>query len=536
MERSNFGIAKNKLVSGALLLTLSTILLKITGLIYKIPMLSILGAEGMGYFNSAYELYTLIVSAATAGLPVSLSVLLSDALAKGDAERARKIDRTALFLCFFAGTIGSLLLAFFAKTFARMIGSPGALYSILSICPTLFFSCISAAYRGSFQGRSKMAPTALSQLAEALLKLFFGLLFASLFQKNGMSVEKCAAGAGFGLSLGSALTCFGLALAKKRTSFIKGRPLAKRSGETSQILRDLARISLPITLGVTLTGATRILDMAMILRRLQSIGMDASAANRVYGGYTTLALSVFGLLPSLVNSISLPLVPLLSAAAATGDREREEELVHEGFRLIALFAIPGAIGITAFSEEILSFLFSGQTEAVSLAAPLLSCLGISSFLSCMIGGIQSILHARKIVIRPLLIMLFGALVKSVSAYVLIGNPNIAILGAPASTFLCNLFVTILGLSLVLKNGYREPRARVFFLPLLSSAGSIALVCLLFQPILRSVLSQKLLFVCELFLFAILYFGLSFLSGSLKKTDFLPGGLLHLQKSAKNAAK
>ena len=517
MERIKVGFPENKLLSGAVLLTLSTLFVKVLGLVYKIPMLSLLGTEGMGYFNSAYELYTLIVGAATAGLPVALSVLLSGALAKGDLPLAKRIDRTALLLCLLIGLFGSMALVLFARPFCSFIKSPNARLSILAISPTFFFTCLSASYRGYFQGHSNMAPTALSQTAEAFLKLLFGVLFSSFAKSRALSVEVIAASAGAGLSLGSALSCIGLAFAKQYAT--KNEKGLLPCGEAKKVLLSLARLSLPITLGVSLSGASRILDMAMILRRLQSIGMDAVSANRIYGSYTTLALSVYGLLPSLVGSICLPLVPLLSAAHAAKDQKMEAKLTRDGFRLIALFAVPGAIGITAFSNEILGLLFSGQRNAIVAAAPLLSCLGISTFLSCMIGGIQSVLHAKKIVLRPLLAVLFGTLLKSVIAYFLIGNPRFAILGAPISTLFCNLVVTLFGMLILSRHSAGEPGAKVFFGPLLASIGSVGLFAFVFSRFSETMKASKSVFLCGLLVSVALYFGLAILFGCVKPKDF-----------------
>jgi len=88
--------AKKTFLSGVMLLSLSTVLVKLIGLIYKIPMLAYLGSEGMGYFNSAYEIYALFCVISTAGLPVALSVLVSDALARGETWRVRRIYRAAM--------------------------------------------------------------------------------------------------------------------------------------------------------------------------------------------------------------------------------------------------------------------------------------------------------------------------------------------------------------------------------------------------------------------------------------------------------
>ena len=143
---------KKVFFSGVLLLTLSTVLVKLVGLLYKIPMLSYLGSEGMGYFHSAYEIYAVFCIIATAGLPVALSVLISAALAEGKEREVERIWRVSLAVFVIIGLLGSLLMWVLARPICVWIKSEGAYGSILSIAPTLFFVCLSSAIRGYFQG------------------------------------------------------------------------------------------------------------------------------------------------------------------------------------------------------------------------------------------------------------------------------------------------------------------------------------------------------------------------------------------------
>ena len=155
---------KKTFFSGVLLLTMSTVLVKVIGLIYKIPMLAYLGSEGMGYFNSAYEIYALFCVISTAGLPVALSVMISAALAKKEAGAVSRIYRAAWAVFFAVGVIGTGVMVLFARRFCDMIQSANAYLCILSISPTVFFVCISSALRGYFQGYQRMMPTAISQI------------------------------------------------------------------------------------------------------------------------------------------------------------------------------------------------------------------------------------------------------------------------------------------------------------------------------------------------------------------------------------
>ena len=440
---------KKVFFSGVLLLTLSTVLVKVVGLVYKIPMLSYLGSEGMGYFHSAYEIYAVFCIIATAGLPVALSVLISSALAEGKEGEAERIWRVSLSLFVIVGFVGSLLMWGLARPICRLIKSEDALGCILSIAPTLFLVCVSSAIRGYFQGYQKMLPTALSQLLEAVGKLVFGLLFAHFALKNGADVPMLAAAAGWGVTAGTVLSTLYLAIERIRFAKKKG---SKAKTEALQrdyrVEKKLLKIALPITLGSFLISLTKVVDMSMILRRLQAIGYSTSEANEAYGSYTTLAISVFALLPTLLNSIALPLIPILSSAISCKDRATEHKMIELSYRINALIAIPASVGITLFAHPILSLLFGSQTQAVETAAPLLSILGISVFLSCMITATNSVLHAYREVKKPIYSTLAGVLVKGVTAYFLIGIPAIGLWGAPISSFLCNAVIVMMNMHFV----------------------------------------------------------------------------------------
>ena len=214
--------------------------------------------------------------------------------------------------------------------------------------------------------------------------------------------------------------------------------------------------------------------MSMILRRLQAIGYTPAQANEAYGSYTTLAISVFALLPTLLNSIALPLVPILSAAIAGGDKVTEHKMIELSYRINALIAIPASIGITLFAEPILSLLFGSQREAVETAAPLLSILGISVFLSCMITATNSVLHAYREVRKPIYSTLAGVVTKGIAAYILIGIPAIGLWGAPISSFFCNAVIVVMNMHFVSKFCEQIDIRALFVYPTLLSLVTVGI--------------------------------------------------------------
>ena len=515
---------KKTFFSGVLLLSLSTVLVKIVGLIYKIPMLTYLGSEGMGYFNSAYEIYALFCVISTAGLPVALSVLISDALARGEEASAQRIYRASMRIFLLVGVLGSGVMLVFAKFFCQMIQSEQAYACILSIAPTVFLVCVSSALRGYFQGYQRMLPTAISQILESLGKLVFGLLLARYALHRGYGTATVAAFAGVGLTLGTALSFLYLVIEKLRFQRTLGKATLKKPATFAEKYRDiwkrLSALAIPMTVGASLVSLTKLIDMTMILRRLQAIGYTEVLANEAYGSYTTLALSVYGLLPALVNSIALPLVPMLSAAIASGDLEKQAQMIRTSYQLTALFAVPSALGIAVYARPILRLLFAGEAEAVSMAAPLLSALGVSVFLSCMITATNSVLHAYQQVNRPILSMLIGAVIKIAAAYLLIGNADVALLGAPISTFLCNAAVVLLNFYFACSLCRVSGLQRVFRGPLFASVLAVGVSYGVYWILTSHLGERGVLTLIAVLTAVFLYLIFSCLFGVLREEDIL----------------
>ena len=437
--------SKRQFLDGAMALTLSTVLVKIIGLVYKIPLMRILGAEGMGYFNSAYELYTLFFVISTAGIPVAISIMISENIAAGRLKNAEKIFERALWLLLGIGFVGAVVMSFGARALAELMENEKATLSLVFVSPTVFLISVSGAVRGYFQGCRNMRYTAVSQIIEALGKLALGLVFASVARKYGCSVEKVAAFAILGLSVGTAVSTLYLCVEKRRSRLTLESVFTVIScDKTGETLSQLLKLALPVTLSSVLVSLTRIIDMYALLDRLPE------EADRVslYGAYSTMALPIYNLPSSLVAGISLALVPSISAAIELGQIEREKQLVASGVKLCSLVALPVAFGIGVYSKQILDLLFAGQNEAIEISAPLLSALGASVFASCIAQVTNSVLQANGKTLYPIFSMLCGLLVKGVAAYFLIGNPKIGAMGAPVSTLLCNTVAVTLNLWLL----------------------------------------------------------------------------------------
>ncbi len=516
-------------MSGVLILSLSTVIVKIIGLAYKIPMIGYLGAEGMGYFNSAYEIYALLCVIATAGLPTALAMLISEARERGERRQTERIYRTALFVFLFLGALGSTLMVWLARPIAVWIGNSSAYLCILAIAPALFCVCFAGAVRGYFQGFGRMAPTAISQLLEAVGKLVFGVLFAALALQRGNDIPTVAAFAVLGLSLGTLVSALYLLLAKVIDRNGRTAIEAGQSETIAPCFSTLLRIAVPITLSSAVLSVTRLLDMALIMRRLQTIGWSAAEANAVYGAYTTLAVPVFGLLPSLITPISLALVPQLAGAVEGGDPDEQATVADRSLRLTILFSMPASMGITLYAYPILSLLFRSEPESVAVASPLLAILGMSVLFSGIITTTNAVLQAYHRVGKPIFSMTVGALVKALSAYLLLGLPQVGVYGAPISTLLCNITVTVINMRFLARCLPHSVNVTGFFglygKPMVASVGAILASLAVYFPLYRISDRMTLAFLGAALMAVISYMLLAFGMGVVTAEDvaLLPMG-------------
>lgn len=463
--------SKSGFFSGVLVLSLSAVIVKVIGLVYKIPMLRLIGSEGMGYYNSAYEIYALFCVISTAGLPVAMSVLISSSR-DGKGVTAQRIFKSAMRLFLVLGTAGMIIMLVFAIPFANLLKNDRTVLCIMAISPTVFFICLSSAYRGYFQGLGKMLPTAVSQVIEALGKLLIGIIFAAIAFGAGLNTETVAAFAVMGLTLGTAISALYLVITKR---IVDARsPKTIECAGNGRITSQLLKIAIPVTLSSAVVSLTKIIDMTMILRRMQSIGFDGSESFAAYGNYTTLAVPLFNLAPALITSVALPLVPSLSSAIAANDKASEEHSISDAIRLTSAISMPISVGLALFSKEILEILFSGQNEAITCGAPLLSILALSVPLACYITVGNAILQAYKKTNVPIWSMIAGSAVKIISAYILIGVKEINIAGAPISTFICDLLINVINLGFIVKCFGGSLRiGKLFVRPFAASLISIA---------------------------------------------------------------
>ena len=501
--------------SGVFVLLVSSIIVKAVGLFFKIPVSYLLGDEGMGYFNTAYTIYTWLYILSTAGVPVAVSIMVSGSLARGEAELAFHYRRVALRAFFLIGLAGTILLLAFAVPLARLVGSPEASFAILAIAPTLLFVCVSSVLRGYSQGEKNMTPTAVSQVIESVGKLMPGILLAYLASERGLPLSAVAGWAVLGVTAGALMSMLYLLLCRhrKQQDIPEDKSPLPTAGET---LRRLMRIAVPVTVSASVMSLTNLIDLGMMMRRLQGIGYTAAQATALYGNYTTLVVPLFNLPSVLIYPIAYTIVPQIASCRSAGLEEKGKEIAGLSLRLTTALSMPCAVGMGVFSYQILSMIF--RENSAVLAAPYLTVISPAVVFICVLAVTNSLLQAYGHHNKPIVSMLAGCAVKLISGYILMGIPSVGMMGAPIGTLLCYITVGCLNLYFTVKCvGTPLSIGRFIVLPLLASVCGIVPVAML-DGILRSRLHPSVATLLSIALCAVLYTVFAFLFGVIRTSE------------------
>ncbi len=460
---------KQNFLGGAAVLTAAVVLVKIISACYKIPLGNLLGDEGMGHFSAAYNIYSLLLTLSTAGLPLAISKLVAESRSQGRLNQSRRYFRVGVKLFVALGVLGTAVMYFFAEPLALALHDSLAAPSIRVLAISVLCVCVMSAIRGYTQGQNNMYPSAWSQVIEATGKLLLGLAAAALLLRQGAGIEIGAAGAIFGVTAGTALSLLYLLLWLARHRRDDGAS-GDRPESDGVLFRRILAVGIPITLGATGMSLLTLLDQAVILGQLQNaLGLAEKEAVALYGQYT-FGHNLFNLPSSFIPPITMSLIPSVSAAIVRRDHQQINRIVSTSLRLIALFALPAGVGLSVLAGPILLLLYPAQPEAAAAAAYHLQWLGIASIFVCLMLLTNSILQAHGKERVPIVTMVIGGAVKVAMNWFLVADPAVGIKAAPLSTLVCYALISLMNLAAVARAVQQKPRyLSLFAKPLLCSA-------------------------------------------------------------------
>ena len=443
---------KQSFLGGAAILAAAVVIVKLIGAAYKIPLSNILGSAGQTYFDTAYQIYNFLLTFSTAGLPLAISRMTSQAHARGLENEKRRIFSTAIWLFFGLGLVCSVLMFFRADALARFLNNSLAATAVQALAPAVFCVCLLACMRGYTQGQGNMTPTAVSQVLEALLKLGIGLPLAWYVLHIGKTAELSAAGAIVGVTAGN----------RKESLDVPS--------SSGQIIKQILLIGVPITLSNSAMSIINIIDTKIVMGRLQNgLGLSETAAAVLNGQYR-IAMNMPNMVASFVYPVTMSLIPFAAAALARKDHAEADRIISSAFRLIAILALPAGVGLSVLSTPIERLMLPMQPEDALAAGPHLQILGIALIFICLMILTNAILQTYGKEKLPIFTVIAGGVVKVVMNYILVGNPDISIHGAPISTLCCYLTICGLNLFFVWKYSPEKPRyTQLFGKPIVASA-------------------------------------------------------------------
>ena len=432
---------RQSFLHGAAILALATVLIKVIGAAFKIPLINILGSEGFSNFTVAYNIYSFFLTVSTTGLPVALAKMISEANALERENEVRRTYSVAFKAFIFVGLVGTLIMALFCKPIAKAMGDELAWSSILALAPALLFVCAMSSFRGYFQGLSNMKPTATSQIIEALGKLVFGIGLSWLIVKNTSNVFLGSAGSIVGVTIGTMLGVIYLVSCKVKNS--KTRAAGSDTPRSNrEIFAHLMRLAVPITLGSSVLSLFTMVDNAVVLNRLQSaLGYTASLARSLNGSYGA-AQTIYNFPVAFITPLTVSIIPHISECITLAKHKMAARLTESAMRITALIAFPAAMGLGVCAWPVLRLLYFAQPDVYTVAAPLLQLLCPVIVFNSFVLLTNAILQSNGYVKVPLYAMVGGGIIKVAVNWVLVGIPALNIKGAPIGSICCFGFIAI----------------------------------------------------------------------------------------------
>lgn len=429
-------MSNSKILKGTAILALAGILVKILGAVFKIPLNALIGTEGLAYYGYAYPLYSLFLVISTAGIPVAISRMVSERIAIHDYVSAQRVFKISRVLMFGIGIVSFAICFFGAEFMAEHIyKDPGALLPIKAIAPALIFVPVMSSYRGYFQGTQNMNPTAISQFVEQIVRVAVGLAMAVILLKFGL--DAAAAGATFGASMGAVGGLAAIALIykfnKKNIQHqIEHNTKKERRETSSDIIKKILMIAVPITIGASIAPIVSFADSAIVVRRLLESGYTPEAARDLWGQLSGYCTTMIGLPQVVTQGIAVSMVPAIAASFMLGNKGELRDNMNMGMRISMIIGMPCAVGMMALAEPILLFIFAtdeSTTAAAINAAPTLQIMCIGVVLMALLSTTNGILQGINRQLLPVKNEAIGAVVKVIVTYILVGIPMFNINGA-----------------------------------------------------------------------------------------------------------
>lgn len=425
--------SNNKFLKGTLILTVSSIVVKVIGSLNWIILSRVLGGEGIGLYQMGFPIYLMAITLSSAGIPVAISIITAEKLAQKDFLGAKRVFNVSLRLLFVTGLVFASALFFGAHWLIdnHWIRDSRAYYSIIALAPAVFFVTFLASFRGYLQGWQIMTPTAASEIVEQLMRVVTMIVFANMFMPHGLAYAAGGASMGAGVGAFCALLVlmwfYGRLNQKLKADLQQQNPLATRESARAIISR-LLRLALPVSMSSLMLPVVANLDLLIVPQRLEAAGFHISQATEFFGYLTGMAVPLINLATIFTAAMTISLVPAISESRALNDVFGIRAKTRTAFRVALIITCPCFVGMYFLAEKIAALIYNapGAADAIQTMSVGILLLGLHQISTGILQGL-----GRTSI--PVINMILAAAVKVFLSWTLTAIPTLGIKGAAMAT-------------------------------------------------------------------------------------------------------
>ena len=432
-EQQNSNSNNSKFLKGTMILTISSIIVKVIGSLNWIILSRVLGGEGIGLYQMGFPIYLMAITVSSAGVPVAISIITSEKLANKDYRGAKRVFNVSLRLLLVSGLIFSSALLFGADFLINqhIIRDARAYYSIIALAPAVFFVTFLASFRGYLQGWQIMTPTATSEVVEQLVRVITMLVFADLFMPYGLAYA--AGGASMGAGAGAfcallVLMWFYRRLKRRLHEEIEAQDDSIPEESAGHIIKRLLKLALPVSLTSLMLPIGANLDLLIVPQRLEVAGFDVRHATELFGYLTGMAVPLVNLATIFTAAMTISLVPSISESKALKRFDAIRDKIRLAFRVAMIITFPCFMGLFFLAEKVAALIYNapGAAGAIQTMSVGILFLGMHQISTGILQGLG------KTAI-PVINMILACLVKVVMSWWLTAIPFLGIKGASMAT-------------------------------------------------------------------------------------------------------
>ena len=416
-----------------MILTISSIIVKVIGSLNWIILSRVLGGEGIGLYQMGFPIYLMAITVSSAGVPVAISIITSEKLANKDYRGAKRVFNVSLRLLLISGLVFSSALLFGADFLINqhIIRDARAYYSIIALAPAVFFVTFLASFRGYLQGWQIMTPTATSEVVEQLVRVITMLVFADLFMPYGLAYA--AGGASMGAGAGAfcallVLMWFYRRLKRRLHEEIEAQDDSIPQESAGHIIKRLLKLALPVSLTSLMLPIGANLDLLIVPQRLEVAGFDVRHATELFGYLTGMAVPLVNLATIFTAAMTISLVPSISESRTLERFDAIRDKIRLAFRVAMIITFPCFMGLFFLAEKVAALIYNapGAAGAIQTMSVGILFLGMHQISTGILQGLG------KTAI-PVINMILACLVKVVMSWWLTAIPLLGIKGASMAT-------------------------------------------------------------------------------------------------------